>query len=429
LGVTGTTGTTGAGTSITSQGSTGFANVVAALNNTSTNTMALSGALDQLSPLGVASFGQNTIVNNADFVAEQFDNTMASLRREDGTFIEGNGQVDTSGLTVLNSDPGIAPIASRLLAWTPSAPVRNSNDQTTYAGFDEKALVPVSPDNVQPRLPWDVFVQGTVVMAQDFSQQGLAHADVNTGGFLASADYHLTPHFLVGAGFAFNHTDGTLDTLGSKATLDSYVPSIYASYVNGGWYANGMANYGFNSLTEDRHLNFGGYSGVAHGASNGDQQMADLDGGYDFHMKRFTFGPTLGTQYSHFNIDPYTEQGSPGANLAVDNQFGDSFRSRLGGHVRYLFSGAGLTIAPHLDASWVHEYLNQSKRVSASFADIGSGTFQTTLPGGQRDAALLNTGIDLQINNNLMSFANYSAQVGQSHFFAQSVQAGFRIDF
>ena len=166
----------------------------------------------------------------------------------------------------------------------------------------------------------------------------MAHSDTTTGGMQIGADYRLTPHLRAGALFGYNHTDGTLDTNLSKATIDTYAPGAYVSYADNGWYANAVASYGFNSYTEDRHMNLAGASAVAHGAPSGDQITANLDGGYDFHANKLTFGPLAGLQYTHLSVDSYSEDGADalGSDLAVGGQHADSLRSRLGGHVSYV---------------------------------------------------------------------------------------------
>ncbi len=65
----------------------------------------------------------------------------------------------------------------------------------------------------------------------------------------------------------YSHTDANLDHIGSStATVDSYSPGIYASYVDGGWYGNGLFSYDYNSYTEDRNIQIGALNGTNHGA-------------------------------------------------------------------------------------------------------------------------------------------------------------------
>jgi len=52
-----------------------------------------------------------------------------------------------------------------------------------------------------------------------------------------------------------------------------------------------------------------------------------------------------------------------------------------------------------------------------------------TTPNPSRDSALVDVGLDAQLNNALTVFADYSVQAGQSNYFGQSVQGGVKIGF
>jgi len=192
-----------------------------------------------------------------------------------------------------------------------------------------------------------------VVLAQDFSNNaaGLSHADSTTGGVQVGADYRVTKHVVVGAMFAYGHTDATLDTLNSNAQVDTFAPAAYASYANGGWYANALGSYGFSSYTQQRNVAIGGFNGSAYSTPGGDQIVGDLDGGYDFHLGHLTVGPTLGAQYVHLDVNGYTETGLPGANLTVSQNETDSLRSLLGGRLSYAVADGAMSFTPHLSTS------------------------------------------------------------------------------
>ena len=229
--------------------------------------------------------------------------------------------------------------------------------------------------------------------------------------------------------FGFGHTDGTLDNLGSKATLDSYAPGIFASFANKGWYANALASYGFNSYTEDRHVSFGTLSGIAHGAPTGSQVIGNLDGGYDFHSGHWTYGPTAGVQYTHYDVDSFSEDGSDPIDLQVGRENSDSLRSRVGGHVSYVFHTGKMTFTPHLDISWQHEFLDQSQGINSQFTSLGAGGFQNQTPNPSRDSALIDAGLSAELDSHISLYLDYITQAGQSNYFGQSVQAGIKIGF
>jgi outer membrane autotransporter protein len=290
--------------------------------------------------------------------------------------------------------------------------------------------MPVQP--ALPAQPWNVFVQGNVILGQDFSDQDVAHQNATTSSFQIGADYQLSPNFLFGAFFGYNHSDANLDENGSSATVDSYAPGLYASYAKGGWYGNFLASYSHNAYTEQRVINIGGtYNETANGSPEGDQETVNVDGGYDFHdkNKQWTYGPTLGLQYTHLSVDSFTESGGCSADLAVNSQAADSFRSRLGGHVSYTTNDHGLLLTPFLDASWQHEFLDGQRGITSSFDEISPETFTVYTPALGRESALLSTGVNFDLDNTSTVFTNYQVQVTPDAYFGQSVMAGMKVAF
>jgi outer membrane autotransporter protein len=230
------------------------------------------------------------------------------------------------------------------------------------------------------------------------------------------------------------HSDANLDENGSSATVDTYSPGIYASYAKDGWYGNALASYGHNDYTEQRNINIADiYIKSPHGNLEGDQEVVDMDGGYDFHNKNWAYGPTVGFQYVHFNADSFTEYGGCSSDLAVNSQAADSFRSRLGGHVSYTTQTGpelgSVLLTPFLDASWQHEFLDDSRPITASFSQIGIGQFTVYTQDPGRESGLLATGVNIDFNRMTTFFVNYQMQIAPSSYFGQSVLGGFKLAF
>ena len=392
---------------------------------------AIPGALDELSPQEFGQFTSETAFNNASFETEAQDNYAASRRAgANGTFLGGNGQVDVSGLTMNDPsyDPGLAMVHSRLLAWNPG-PVNGTISDVAgpvLGGVDmkdTKEMTSVAPAYSDP---WNFYVRGNVILAQGFSQNDVAHFDDNTESVVLGTDYRISPNFLIGLTAGYGHTDVTLDNNGSSATVDSYSPGLYASYADKGWYANVSGNYTHNAYTQSRVIGFLGQT--ADSAPEGNQGTANLDGGYDFHQGALTYGPLAGVQYTHLSVDGYTEGGSV-ADLSVNGQDSDSLRSRLGGRLSYAFSRYGMNFTPHLDASWQHEFLDQSRGITSQFTGTGLGSFSVRTTNPSRDSALADVGLDADVNRTLTLFSDYEVQAGQENYFGQSVQGGVRVAF
>ena len=398
--------------------------LIQSLNNLSVDSGALTAALTQLTSLPFANFTSTTAFNNTSFVTQQFDGYLANHRGADGTFVSSQGGIDYSGLTLNDPrfDSNLQMVHSRLLAWNPapSTGLRSDVMDPVLAGIDF---------NRPPVQPWNVFVAGNAILAQSNGANGFEDTHATTGSVQMGADYRITPHVLVGALFGFGHTSSTLDGLGSKATVDTYSPGVYASYSDNGWYANALATYGFSDYSQTRNVSFAGFGGTANSSPTGGQVVGNLDGGYDFHHGPWTFGPTLGLQYVHLNIDSYSETGLPGANLTVNSNQADSLRSRLGAEVRYVAQSNGITFTPHLSVSWQHEFMDSGRDITAGFNTAGAGSFTTSTTSPSRESALAEAGLDAQLDKTWTVFGGYTAQVGQSNYFGQSIQAGVKIGF
>ncbi len=360
------------------------------------------------------------------------DNYLAGKRSgPNGTFIGGNGGIDASGLTLNDPsyDPNLAMVHSRLMAWNPGPFNGTVSDLANplLGGVEMKDPKDMkSMSGPACTNPWNFFIRGNVILAQGFSQVDVGHFDDNTESVVLGTDYRITPNFLVGLKAGYGHTDVTLDNNGSSATVDSYSPGLYASYADKGWYANLTGDYLHNAYTQARHIGF--LDQTASSAPEGNEGVANIGGGYDFHRGALTFGPIAGLQYTHLTVDGYSETGSV-ADLNVNDQQDDSLRSRLGGRISYAFSHCALTFRPHLDATWQHEFMDQSRGITSQFGGAGLGSFSVRTDSPQRDFAMATVGLDADINQTVTAFAEYMVQAGQDNYFGQSVQAGVKIGF
>jgi outer membrane autotransporter protein len=159
--------------------------------------------------------------------------------------------------------------------------------------------------------------------------------------------------------------------------------------------------------------------------------VGDLDGGYDFHVKNWTFGPLAGAQYTHLDVNSFSEDGADvlGADESVSKQETDSLRSRLGGHVNYAFQTGTVVLTPHLDASWQHEFMDHGEGINAQIVNVVGAPFTVTTPNPSRDSALIDCGLNADLNGQITVFGDYLIQAGQSNYFGQSVQAGVKVGF
>jgi len=386
----------------------------------------LPNALAELSPKNLQVF-RNVAFDNNTFYTEQINNHLANLR-------DGLTGFDSTAfsLNTTNMDPALAGIKDHLLAYDPALRPGLLSDMADpiLGGVDMKDTKSMRVVT-EPANRWSTFISGDVILASLDNNVPFQNSQYTTGAVTAGADYRLDDHFTVGALFSYAHSGVDLDYNGSKATVDSYAPGIYASYVDGGWYANGLATYVRNSYTEDRRIDIPGIIGDNHGATSGNQGTGNLTGGYEFQRGSFKFGPLATVEYVHLDINSISEQG-PTA-LTIASQSDDSLRTLVGFEGRFVTAvdscyGKWL-LTPHFSASWQHESLDNSNGITAQFSPAGGGSFATPLDQPERDSAFIDAGLDTQLNQTATVFVDYQVQAGQDNFFAQSIQGGVKISF
>ena len=238
----------------------------------------------------------------------------------------------------------------------------------------------------------------------------------------------MNSNLAAGVLFDYNHTDAKTDSSGSKTTVDSYSPGLFATYFDRGLYINGLFSFGYNNYSNSR--NIGVLGSTATSSPSGQQYVGDLDAGYDFHPARgWVAGPTIGLTYTHLDIDSFTETGAPGADLDVQSQSADSLRSRLGGHVAFQTNTGDVVLQPNITAMWQHEYLDSSAGITSSFNDFSASPFTIQTAAPSRDSALVGLGLNATLSTSLTLYLNYLADVGASDYFAQSVVGGLKARF
>jgi autotransporter-associated beta strand protein len=403
-----------------------FDNIVTGLN-ASCNNGNLGAALNELSPQRFEIL-RNVAFDNYSLDIQNLDNELARERL-------GQGGINTSGLVFFDSNLGtqLSQIKSRLSAWSPPSEngLLSVSQQPLLGGgeiYANKESLGKKMDPPQNR--WNGFVDGGVDLGNLDGNGDVNHSSYTTGRVRAGVDYRLSSTIRAGVLMGYAHTKADLDNEGSKAKIDSYTPGLYAAYADKkGFYVNALGTYTRNDYATTRKIILPGFNQTASGSTGGNQFGGNVDGGYEFHRKNWTFGPNVGLTYVNLGINSIKESGAGAANLNVDNQSAESVRSRIGATVRYAAKVGSVVMTPHASAFWEHEFTNGSMPITSGFQGLPGGNFLVQARPGDRDTALLGFGLDAELDKCVTLFIDYQAAAGDSTFFGQSASAGVKIGF
>jgi len=263
--------------------------------------------------------------------------------------------------------------------------------------------------------------------SQDATSQQLGF-DFHTAGITLGADYRFTDRFILGGAFGYVRTKAAFDASLGDSTINGYSLSAFTNYyIMERLYVDGIVTIGLN--TYDTERNISGVSATANGSTEGSQLAVSTSTGYNFNRGGLTFGPTFSVNYLRIHIDSYSETGASPFNLHLDSQTIESVTTTLGGQAMYAISMSWGVLSPFLSADWEHEYLGNSRIVTASLVSAPNSIVAVQTSSLTRDYCNLGVGATATFKGGLSAFFRYSEVLGRSNFTDHSFNVGARLEF
>jgi len=361
----------------------------------------LADALGSLSPEEVASQGRLSLEGGTN-QARTIGARLSALRGGARGFSLGASRLEFPGNAI-----ALADLAQRLASDAPSAAVSSALGE---------------------RL--GVFVNGRFTFGDKDATTREQGFDFLSGGATAGVDYRITDNLVLGVALSYTYGRADINFDLSDVISHSAGLSVYGSYYIENFYVDGHVGFEWNEYETIRRIAFANVDRTATGKPSGQQYTANLGAGYDFRVKATTLTPYVRAEYVHIDVESFTETGAVGFNLFIDEQDSDSFQSALGGRVAHSFSTRVGVIAPYLSAEWRHEFLNESRGVTAKFAvDPFNTFFVIPTDDPDRDYVALSVGVSAVFAKGMSGFVNYETSLGLRDVTQHAFTAGLRFEF
>jgi outer membrane autotransporter protein len=261
----------------------------------------------------------------------------------------------------------------------------------------------------------------------------------------AGASYQVLKNLETGLAFNYANSSGSYFN-GGGFDIDSYTPLFYLNYrpVKNAFASLALGytrqnQYNNRIAVANKQLGTGKTPDsinpvfISNTRGNVNINLYDLNflTGYDHPLEHFTIGPRFGVDVRQWEIDGYRETSQTGLELRYNSQHQRSIQTSLGMAASFLHSFAYgdriFGLIPQLSASWVHEYANNSRQVSAQYVQAPDShyfTFQTEQPA--RNWAVVDLAVSLIINKSLQTFVNFSTVQGNRNFESYGGNIGVR---
>lgn len=240
-----------------------------------------------------------------------------------------------------------------------------------------------------------VWIKEFGYAANQGAQQAFAGYTSSIIGTMVGYDVPLSPQTRVGLALGYAASTIKAKAFDNRTDINTYQVAAYAGHEQGPWYINGNLSFGYNDYLENRNVSFPGLSCFAQADYGGQAYTAYATTGYHFPVQKFTITPLASLQYTHVNIDRYTESGGGDINLAVHSRNDNYLESGLGVKVARDFSYGSAVYVPDIHAKWLHDFENPTLMQTAAFAVPGSPSFTT--PGLKTTDNTFNVGAGLEI--------------------------------
>lgn len=296
-----------------------------------------------------------------------------------------------------------------------------------------------------------VFLTGGIGFGEKDPTSELDGFDFDVYGVTIGADYRITEGFIVGIGLGssffdadFNNTEESPS--GQELDTDTYSVSVYSTYYpTERAFVDLIGTVGFGDYdsrrrviiesetavpSEDLSLD-GDFDGFSFGVSG--------EAGYNIPLGgAFTLTPMGGLDYTHLDIDGFTETGvdpvtggaSPLAFTFGDSD-ADSFMATVGLQLERPFSIAGGVLVPTVRTTWVFELTDDDDGASVVYAadPTGLSAFSLSTEDKDENYGVVEAGLSLTLPNELSLFAEYGTVVALEDFEIHTVTAGLRKTF
>lgn len=230
--------------------------------------------------------------------------------------------------------------------------------------------------------------------------------------------------FALGASLAQEKGDVDLDVVGSRADLESRVPSAFFQYAGEKFFLTVSGVISRDEYTLRRRVVFSGFDQTATATVSGSRGDFSLMTGTRFTAGKWKFAPQAGVVSSRWEIDRFTETGAAGANMSIGEWTVRSLRTRVGLEA----AGTGGSFVPRLAVHWWRE-TDDDRALPAAFAGATGSAYRA--PGRPADENTIQAtlGFDWRVGRNAVLHATLAGARGDHSRVTGDFSAGFRWSF
>lgn len=284
---------------------------------------------------------------------------------------------------------------------------------------------------------FNLFASGTYESVDRKVTQFEDGYDSSIQGGAVGFDYQFSDAVVAGLVFGYRKHAGDFGG-GGDFEMTAFEPSVYVSVLpSPTTFLQFVAGYGGQNSDVERNILYtvstGGtvtpFGGLAASAADAKAYSGGAQFGYDHAAGRCTFGPRIGVNYNRTTIDPYTESGTTGLELHVEERTVRSLQGVIGFYGSGAFSAKSGVVIPQFNVEYVREFEDDASIVTAQLVEDPNATpviYQTNAPAS--DFFNIEAGVGAVFAHGIQLFINLRTMVGNDNFNSSGGTIGMRFE-
>jgi autotransporter-associated beta strand protein len=302
-----------------------------------------------------------------------------------------------------------------------ATPFAEEGDASAYAASksgaarDAFARIPTKADVARNDLfdpRWNVWgaAYGGGSNTSGNAALGSNSATARAFGFVAGADYQLSPATLAGFALAGGGTNFGVSSFGSGRS-DLFQAGAFVRHTVGAAYVTAAAAYGWQDVTTDRTVTIAGIDQL-HAEFNANAYSGRLEGGTRFATPWMGVTPYAAGQFTTYSLPAYAEQALSGANtfaLSYAAKDVTASRSELGVRTDRSFAVSNGILTLRGRFAWAHDF-DTDRDVTALFQTLPGASFVVNGAAQAHDSALTTASAEMKWRNGISLAGTFEGQ-------------------
>jgi uncharacterized protein with beta-barrel porin domain len=229
-------------------------------------------------------------------------------------------------------------------------------------------------------------------------------------GFVAGADYRISPATLAGFALAGGGTNFAVNGFGNGRS-DLFQAGAFVRHTIGAAYVTGALAYGWQDVTTDRTVTVAGVDRL-HAEFNANAYSGRLEGGYRYLTPWMGVTPYAAGQFTTYSLPAYAERVLSGAGMFALNYAAKDVtdsRSELGIRTDRSFAMQNAILTMRGRLAWAHDF-NTDRNISAVFQTLPGAAFVVNGAAQAHDSALTTASAEWKWLNGWSAAATFEGQ-------------------